>query len=166
MNELIHVVGNKLEFAGKAYNCAIGKGGFSAYKKEGDGCAPLGEFKLRELWYRADKIIAPNTNLPLKIIGINDGWCDDPKSPDYNRHVILPYDFSHEKLWRNDSVYDLIIPLGYNDENIVAGKGSAIFMHIARENYEPTEGCIALKKEDLLKILPYLSPDTIISISE
>lgn len=310
----IIVSGNELFFAGKTYKCAIGKNGFSADKKEGDGCTPLGTFPLRECWYRADKIAKPKTNLPLKIIAENDGWCDDANSPEYNRHILLPLplgegrgegnyqyasqesiDFArslrkeptspenklwyvlrnrqmnghkfrrqhpigkyiadfycdelrliieldgeshfiaeginndkirskfleeqsykiarftnveikenfegvvqsiyeltkaltpplsqgerefninlsqgergqvprHEKLWRDDDIYDLIIPLGYNDSQVVPGKGSAIFMHVVRANYEPTEGCIALKLEGLLEMLPLLSRKTLIEI--
>ncbi len=163
-NQTIKVTGNNLSFAGKTYSCAIGKNGFSGDKKEGDGCTPIGSFPLRELWYRADKMPAPKTNLPLKIITQNDGWCDDVNSPYYNNHVNLPYSFSHEKLWRDDYVYDLIIPLGYNDSPIVKGKGSAIFLHIAKPDYSGTEGCVALSKLDLLEILPLLSPQTFIEI--
>ena len=196
MNSSILVVGNKLTFAGKTYHCAIGKNGFSDNKKEGDGCTPLGIFPLRECWYRADKITKPQTNLPIKIITQNDGWCDDVTSPDYNRHILLSlpsslraqrsnpekkdwiatsstpprndniYNFSHEKLWRDDEVYDLIIPIGYNDLPIIAGKGSAIFIHVARENYEPTEGCVALKLSDLLEIWPFLYNKTGIDIKK
>lgn len=160
----IEVIGNQFEFAGKSCRCAFGKNGFATDKKEGDGCVPLGIFYLRECWYRADKIPAPKTNLPLKIITKNDGWCDDINSPDYNLHVQLPYNFSHEKLWRDDDVYDLIIPIGYNDAPIIMGKGSAIFLHVAEDNYTGTEGCIALSKNDLLEILPLLSPKTCIEI--
>ncbi len=167
--EKITVVGGLLFFAGKSYKCAIGKNGFSAEKKEGDGCSPLGIFALRECWYRADKMPPPKTKLPLKIINENDGWCDDASSPDYNKYVQLPYAFSHEKLWRDDGVYDLIIPIGYNDapivSGIVSGAGSAIFLHIAKPDYSGTEGCIALSKTDLLEILPLLSPETMIEIS-
>ncbi len=205
-NQIIKVVGNNLTFAGKIYHCAVGKNGFSDDKKEGDGCTPFGVFPLRELWYRADKIEKPKTNLPIKIITQNDGWCDDIASSDYNKHVKLPKNsleimkdchpalvagsgdknnvgicdprprnkcgvtskneivFSHEKLWREDDVYDIIIPIGYNDSPVVSGKGSAIFIHIARENYEPTEGCVALKLPDLLEILPFLSSRTVIEI--
>ena len=162
--KIIQVKGSELFFAGKTYHCAIGKGGFSADKKEGDGCTPLGIFQLRECWYRADKIAKPESNLPLKIITQNDGWSDDAGSPDYNKHIKLPYNFSHEKLWRDDDVYDLIIPLGYNDSPIIPGKGSAIFMHVARNNYKPTEGCVALKFIDLLEILPFFSEKTLIEI--
>ncbi len=306
---MISVTGNKLTFSGKDYHCAIGKNGFSADKKEGDGCTPLGIFSLRELWYRADKIEKPKTNLPIKIIHENDGWCDDVSSSDYNRHILLPlplgegrgegdYVYSpqelieyaralrkestspeiklwsilrnrqmnglkfrrqhpvekyiadfycdelrliieldgeshfttegkvsdavrskflqekgykiirfsneeigesleaviqsiyaiteekaltpalsqgerekiqiprHEKLWRDDDVYDLIIPIGYNDSPVISGKGSAIFIHIARDNYEPTEGCVALKLQDLLEILLLCSNETVIEIND
>lgn len=160
------VIGNQLHGFGKSYRCAIGKSGFSNNKKEGDGKTPLGIFPLRECWYRADRLSAPKTSLPVKIIRENDGWCDDPKSPDYNRHVALPSVFSHERLWRDDHAYDVIVPLGYNDNPVAAGKGSAIFLHMARDNYKPTEGCVALAKDDLLALLPHLSPKTCIEIKQ
>lgn len=158
------VTGNQLTFNGKTYRCAIGKGGFSVGKKEGDGATPVGIFPLRECWYRADRVGKPQTNLPLRIIGQNDGWCDDPESPDYNKHVKLPFAFSHEKLWREDHCYDLIIPLGYNDDPVVSGKGSAIFLHVMHDSGRATEGCVALAMADLLEILPYLSVGTCIEI--
>lgn len=163
---MVIVTGNILIFKNKLYRCAIGKGGFSANKKEGDGATPLGEFALRECWYRADRMSAPITKLPLKIIHETDGWCDDPKSPDYNLHVKLPFSASHEKLWHEDGVYDLIVPLGYNDGPIIPGKGSAIFMHIAKPDYTPTEGCVALAKKDLLEILSCVDPQTRITIQK
>lgn len=162
----IKIADDNLTVAGKTYRCSIGKSGFSTDKKEGDGCTPIGVFLLRELWYRADKIEKPNTKLPVKIINKNDGWCDDVNSEDYNKHINLPYGFSHEKLWREDDVYDLIIPLGYNDNPIVKGKGSAIFMHVAKPDYSGTEGCVALNKDDLLEILPLLLPQTVIEIKQ
>lgn len=165
-SNLIRVVGNQLFFAGKVYKCAFGKNGFSANKKEGDGCTPLGVFLLRECWYRADKIGIPKTSLPLKIISENDGWCDDVASLEYNQHIIIAGGSPrHEKLWRDDGVYDLIIPLGYNDEPIITGKGSAIFMHIAKPDYSGTEGCIALALPDLLEIISQVSTDCNIEIS-
>lgn len=142
----------------------MGKAGFASDKREGDNCTPIGVFALRECWYRADKIPAPQTSLPLYVISENDGWSDDARAMEYNRHVVLPYDFSHEKLWREDGLYDLIVPLGYNDDPTVSGKGSAIFMHIAKPDYSGTEGCVALAREDLLAILPHLSPDLSIEI--
>lgn len=158
------VTGNQLSFAGKIYRCAIGKGGFSDHKREGDGATPIGTFALRECWYRKDRISAPMTKLPLKVIHENDGWCDDQKSPDYNQHVTLPFAASHEKLWLAEHVYDLIVPLGYNDDPIIPGKGSAIFMHIAKPDYTPTEGCIALQKDDLLDVLSRLDAHSRITI--
>lgn len=159
---LVH--GDALTFQGKSYRCAVGKNGFATEKKEGDGCSPIGSFALRECWYRADRLPAPQTHLPLRIITENDGWCDDVTHPEYNQHITLPFAASHEKLWREDHVYDLIIPLGYNDVPIVKGKGSAIFMHLAKQNYSGTEGCIALAKEDLLEILKHCSTETVITI--
>jgi L,D-peptidoglycan transpeptidase YkuD (ErfK/YbiS/YcfS/YnhG family) len=165
-NKTIKIVGNSFIFAGKKYHCAVGKNGFCLDKVEGDGCSPIGTFPLRECWYRADKMPAPITNLPLKIISENDGWCDDIRAPDYNKHIKLPHDFFHEKLWCNKAgfIYDLIIPIGYNDEDIIVGKGSAIFLHIAQPDYAGTQGCIALAKSDLLELLPNFSPQTYIEI--
>lgn len=160
----ILVTGNTLTFRGKAYTCAFGKGGFTAEKREGDGATPLGIFPLRECLYRPDRQPVPQTALPVKPIAPENGWCDDPKSTQYNRPVRLPFAFSHEKLWRDDAVYDLIIPMGYNDENPIPGRGSAIFMHIAKPGYPGTEGCIALALPDLLEILPHLSPQSSIEI--
>jgi L,D-peptidoglycan transpeptidase YkuD (ErfK/YbiS/YcfS/YnhG family) len=160
------VRGNQLLFGGKIYRCAIGKGGFSAHKKEGDGATPVGIFKLRECWYRADRIDAPEIKLPLRMIHENDGWCDDTKNKDYNKHIKLPFAASHERLWRDDHVYDLIVPMGYNDSPPVSGKGSAIFLHLAHPDYKPTEGCIALAKPDFLAILPAIDTETTIEIKE
>src|SRR5690349_9263519 len=101
------VKGNKLQCGGKTYRCAIGKNGFSADKKEGDGCTPVGTFPLRECWYRPDRLSPPETGLPRLPIREGDGWCDDPKSPDYNRSIKIPYEFSHEVLWRSDHLYDI-----------------------------------------------------------
>jgi len=163
---MIQIIENVLLIESSRYRCAIGKGGFAADKKEGDGATPLGFFPMRECWYRADRMNTPVTKLPLKIIHPDDGWCDDPKSPDYNRHVKLPFAPSHEKLWRDDGVYDLIVPLGYNDDPVVPGRGSAIFMHIAKPNYLPTEGCVALAKNDLLDLLPQLDAQTLVIIKK
>lgn len=162
---VILVRGQQLTFRGKCYRCATGKGGFSSQKREGDGCTPLGTFALRECWYRADRVPRPITALPLRVIGKVDGWSDDPTSPEYNTHVTLPYQPSHEKLWRDDHVYDIIVPIGYNDDPIMVGRGSAIFMHLAHDDYKPTEGCVALLASDLLEILSHLSQETRIDIA-
>lgn len=148
----------------KTYPIAIGKGGFTANKREGDHATPIGEFAPRECWFRADKLDAPKTGLPLRKIQQSDGWCDDPEHANYNRHVKLPFTASHETLWREDDRYDLIVPLSYNDNPPVAGLGSAIFMHIAEENYAGTEGCVALAKKDLLEILTQVTKEAKIAI--
>ena len=164
MSERLLVIGNQLYAKGATYRCAIGKGGFSADKKEGDGCTPLGIFAFRECWFRPDRLLSPNTLLPLREIKPDDGWSDAPEAADYNRHIKRPYAFSHESLWRDDHRYDLIIPMGYNDDPVISGKGSAIFMHIAAEGYTPTEGCVVLSPADLLALLPGLSTQSQIEI--
>lgn len=164
--DLIRVKGSLLTFRNRQFRCTIGKGGFAVDKREGDGCTPIGTYALRECWYRPDRLDAPKTGLPVRAIGENDGWCDDPASAEYNRHVKLPYGFSHERLWRDDHAYDVIVPLGYNDDPPLAGRGSAIFMHVERDSYGPTEGCVALGLQDLLGILPELTTGTRIEIAQ
>ena len=164
MKDII-VKNNQLEFAGKIYACAVGKAGFAADKREGDNCTPLGTFALREVFYRADKMARPNCRLPVKVIGKDDGWCDEAGDVNYNRAVKLPYPARHEKLWREDDVYNVVVPLGYNDAPVVAGRGSAIFMHVARSGYIGTEGCVALACADLLEVLRGVDANTKIVIS-
>jgi len=154
-----------LHFMGKTYTCAIGKTGVTENKCEGDHASPLGVFALREIYYRADKVEAPDSLLPCKIISLNDGWCDDPAHKDYNRKISLPFAASHETLWREDDLYDIIVILGHNDNPPIPGKGSCIFMHVAKEGFEGTEGCVALKKSDLADLLRSVSIDTLIDIS-
>lgn len=139
---------------GKKYRCALGKGGVREDKREGDGATPIGCFAVRKVYYRPDKFDQPpQTAFPVQAVATDDGWADDDKLPEYNTRVKLPYAGSHEKLWRDDHLYDLIVELGYNDRPPVPGKGSAIFMHVARETYSPTAGCVALSQEDLLEVL-------------
>lgn len=133
--------------------CALGKGGVRTDKREGDGATPVGEFPLRRVLYRADRIARPTTALDCAPIDPEDGWCDDPSSPDYNRPVRLPHPARHERMWREDGVYDIVVVLGHNDDPPVPGLGSAVFMHLARPGYAPTEGCVALEREDLLRLL-------------
>lgn len=163
-NEIVVFSEGFLHWDNEIYRCALGRDGFKENKREGDGATPAGIFKLREVWYRADRVARPKTKLPTKEIQPNDGWSDDSKSPNYNQPVKIPTEGSHEKLFREDDVYDLVIPLGYNDEPPVPGLGSAIFMHIARPTYSPTEGCVALSKEDLLKVLETCDSETTIRI--
>jgi len=148
------------------FRCALGKGGVvpAAQKCEGDGATPFGAWVMRELFYRADRLAQPVTGLPCRAIAEQDGWCDAATDARYNLPVQHPYPASAEHLWRADEVYDLIVPLGYNDDPVVAGKGSAIFMHVARENYAPTAGCVVLKREDLLVILQGATPQSVVRI--
>jgi len=145
-----------LSFEGFRFRCALGKGGVTADKREGDGATPLGRFPLRQLLYRPDKLSAPACKLIRAAIAPHDGWCDDPGHPDYNKAVRLPHPARCEKMWRDDDCYDLVVPLGYNDDPPVPGLGSAIFLHVARPDYSPTEGCVALDRDDLLTLLDRL----------
>lgn len=143
-----------LEMNGELLRCAIGKGGVRADKQEGDGATPVGRFPLRRIFYRRDRLAPPpGCKAPIAIRQAH-GWSDDPGDPErYNRLVTLPYEGSHERLMREDAVYDVVVELGYNDDPPVPGRGSAIFMHVARPDYSGTEGCVALALPDLLKVL-------------
>lgn len=154
----------KFHWQGKEYHCALGSGGIKVDKKEGDGATPSGTFQLRMVFYRSDRISKPETQLPTQELSPDDGWCDDINDSAYNTHVKLPHSDSHEKLYRDDNVYDLIIPIGYNDDPAVVGKGSAIFIHVARSSCSPTAGCIALAEDDLLEVLGTVTPETCITI--
>ncbi|MDJ0920877.1 MAG: L,D-transpeptidase family protein [Henriciella sp.] len=147
--------------------CALGKGGIvgAALKREGDGASPLGRWEMRRVFYRADRVDRPETGLPCVALRESDGWCDDPEHPLYNRPVALPFAASHEKLWREDHVYDLIVELGHNDSPPQPGRGSAIFFHLARPDYRPTEGCVAVAKEDMLAALKQTGPGSKLTIS-
>jgi L,D-peptidoglycan transpeptidase YkuD (ErfK/YbiS/YcfS/YnhG family) len=153
-----------LIFAGRRYRCALGKGGIRSDKREGDGATPSGVFPLRLLFYRPDRLTPPPCLLPMQALRPGDGWCDDPGHPDYNRLVALPHPARCEQLWREDGLYDLLIALGHNDDPVVPGHGSAIFLHLARPDFSPTEGCVALARPDLLHLLPLLPRDARIEI--
>ena len=127
-------------------------------KREGDGATPIGAWPMRRLLYRADRVGVPPTRLPAHPIAPEDGWCDDPADPAYNRPVRLPYAGRHERLWREDGIYDLIVVLGHNDDPVLPGAGSAIFLHLAKPDYGPTEGCVALAPEDLRRVLAEAAP--------
>jgi L,D-peptidoglycan transpeptidase YkuD (ErfK/YbiS/YcfS/YnhG family) len=162
----IIVQANKLYLGDKVFPCAIGRSGISANKKEGDGATPAGKFPLREVFYRSDRVNKPNCKLPMRAIEPNYAWCDDDNDPKYNQLIILPDKREHrateqkEGLWREDHLYDLIVVIGYNDEPIVKGLGSAIFMHVARSDYSPTAGCVALALNDLLYVVECLAEKT------
>lgn len=154
-----------VDWQGRRYRCALGKGGVRRDKREGDGATPAGRFLLRRCLYRPDRVLPPTTELPLRALTPDDGWSDDPADSSYNTLVRLPHPARHERLWRDDGLYDVIVPLGYNDEPAVSGVGSAIFLHVAREGYGPTEGCVALAREHLLAILVDCDTTTMIDIA-
>jgi len=138
---------------GKRYRCALGPSGIRRDKREGDGATPAGRFPFRRLLYRADRLQLPLTQLSAAAIDPADGWCDDPAAPSYNCAVKVPCTASHERLWREDHVYDLILIIGHNDAPVVPGHGSAVFIHVAHPDYRPTSGCVALAQVDLREIL-------------
>ena len=153
---------------GGKVRCALGKGGVrpAADKREGDLASPLGTWPIRRLLYRPDKAAPPPTALAAQPIGRDDGWCDAPGDPAYNRPVRLPYPASAERMWRDDGLYDLVVVLGHNDDPPVPGLGSAIFLHIAKPGYAPTEGCVALARPDLEALLAAARPGDAIEIAE
>ena len=153
-----------LKYKNFKFRCALGKNGIKKKIKEGDTITPMGKFKLTKIYYRQDKIKEIKCSITKIKIKKNMGWCDDPKSNFYNQQIKLPSKFGHEKLYRNDRIYDLLVVLNYNTKPIVKNKGSAIFIHIAKKNYKPTAGCIALKKTDLIKLLQMVKKNTKINI--
>jgi L,D-peptidoglycan transpeptidase YkuD (ErfK/YbiS/YcfS/YnhG family) len=137
----------------RTVRCAVGRNGIGDKISEGDGYTPVGRFALRRVMVRSDRISDLHTALPVSPLSKTDGWCDDPASADYNKPVTLPHPARHEELWRDDGVYDVIVEIGCNDDPVEPGKGSAIFMHVAKPGYTPTEGCVALALDDLLDLL-------------
>jgi L,D-peptidoglycan transpeptidase YkuD (ErfK/YbiS/YcfS/YnhG family) len=152
MEVVVHPDG-RLLFEGRRLRAALGRGGVRALKEEGDGATPAGRLSLRRVLYRADRVPIPRTIVPREPIAAEDGWCDDPTHPDYNRQVRLPHGGHCEELWRSDALYDLVGVLGWNDSPVERGRGSAIFLHVARPGYAPTEGCVALALADLQALL-------------
>ena len=144
----------------RRWRCTLGAGGIREDKVEGDAATPVGEFPLRRIYFRNDRVVLPKTGLPARPINEHDGWCDDPRAPTYNRLVHIPNEWSHEKMWREDGLYDVVVVVGYNDDPPEGEWGSAIFLHIAREDYSPTQGCVAFARDDLLELLPLLTRDT------
>ena len=151
-------------FRGFSFAVRLGQGGISSAKREGDGKTPLGLFALRRVLWRADRLARPETALPLQPIARDDGWCDAPLDPSYNRYVRLPYGASAEPLWRADRLYDILLIIGFNDDPPTPYWGSAIFVHLTHEDNRPTEGCIALDPNDMLKLLAAVDLETQIEI--
>ena len=158
----------RFDLGGRDTRCALGRGGVipADEKREGDGASPLGLWPIRRVLYRPDKGGPPPTALPTQPLGPDDGWCDDPANPRYNRPVTHPYPASAERMWRDDSLYDLVAVLGHNDDPPIPGAGSAIFLHLAREGYAPTQGCIALDREDLTTLLALARPGDALAIEQ
>ena len=136
----------------------LGRGGVRTDKQEGDGATPVGRFPLRRVYWRADRTAEPQTALPTQALQPDDGWCDDPADSAYNRPVKLPHPARHEKLWRDDHVYDLILVIGHNDDPVTPGAGSAVFVHLTRPERTPTEGCVAFDQADLRRLLARAAP--------
>lgn len=156
-----------LDLAGRRAPCALGRAGVvaAADKREGDGASPAGTWPIRRVLYRPDRGPAPRTAFPLAPIGPADGWCDDPADPAYNRPVPLPYPARCETLWRDDNAYDIVVILAHNDDPPVPGLGSAIFLHLAKPGYPPTEGCVAVSREDMEALLAVAKPGDAVEIA-
>lgn len=156
----------RLTVANLGMQCAIGRSGMIREKREGDGSTPVGVWPLRRVFFRPDRLPRPETRLIVREIGPADGWCDAPGDKNYNRPVKLPYPASAEEMWRDDEVYDVVVELGYNDDPVVPGKGSAIFLHLARPDYKPTAGCVAVSLEDMRALLALAEPGAMIHVDD
>ena len=161
----MHITINKdyLTYNNYKVKCAIGKRGIDFKEKEGDLITPRGQFKIKFILFRNDRVKI-KTKLKKKIIKKNMGWCNDPKSKAYNKLIEIPFKYSHEKLYKKENVYDIILVLNFNMNPVKRNKGSAIFIHVAKKNYKKTEGCIAIKKHQLLKIIKEVNSNTKIKI--
>lgn len=153
-----------LEGAGLVLPCAIGRGGVIAAKREGDGGTPRATLKILNIYIRRDHWPSRSFAFPVKTIQKHHGWCDDIKSPRYNRLVHLPFTASHEAMWREDPLYDIVLETDWNARPAIRGRGSAIFIHLARAGLKPTEGCIALSRKDMMLFLSRLTRDSCIVI--
>ena len=153
-----------LKYKNFKFRCALGKAGIKQKEREGDFITPKGKFKLIKIYYRSDRIKKITSTLKKIKIKKNMGWCDDVSSNYYNKQIKINKKFSHEKLYRKDNVYDIVVVLNYNLNPIIKGKGSAIFLHVAKKNYKKTQGCIALKKNELLNLVSKIKRNTQIKI--
>jgi L,D-peptidoglycan transpeptidase YkuD (ErfK/YbiS/YcfS/YnhG family) len=158
MRILVSAHDREVRWLDRMVPCALGRSGARPDKREGDGATPIGCFLLRRAFYRADRIAPPRTGLPAMPLDPQLGWCDDPDDEAYNKLVRLPYAARHERLWRDDALYDLMAVIGYNDHPVEPGRGSAIFLHVARPDFAPTEGCVAMRLADLSDLLRACRP--------
>lgn len=144
--------------------CALGRAGPTRRKREGDGATPVGRYTVLAAYYRPDRLRRPRTALTLRAVDPSLGWCDDIRDRRYNRPVRLPNSASHEQMWRDDALYDLVLDLSYNRGPIVPGRGSAIFLHSARPGFLPTEGCVAVAREAICRLAAAIGPGSVIEI--
>ncbi|HEY8004844.1 MAG TPA: L,D-transpeptidase family protein [Phenylobacterium sp.] len=158
----------QFDLGGRRVRCALGAAGVrpAREKREGDLASPAGVWEIRRVLYRPDKGGPPVTGLPAQALAPDDGWCDAPDDPDYNRPIKLPHHGSFEKMWRDDGIYDLIVVLGHNDDPPKPFMGSCIFLHLNRPGYSPTQGCVALAREDLEALLAQAKPGDAVEIRE
>jgi len=160
----ITIKNNYLTYKEYKIKCAVGKRGIKIKKSEGDLITPKGSFRIRGVFYRKDKIKTLKTRIKIKPIKKNMGWCDDPKSEKYNKLINYPFNHNSEKLYRTDNIYDIIVVLNFNMNPIKKNKGSAIFIHVAKKKFSPTKGCVAIKKNELKKLLENINHKSIVKI--
>jgi len=146
------------------FPCALGRGGIAALKREGDGATPLARMRLLHGFFRAGRAKALSSPLPFRRARAHDGWCDAPGDRNYNRQVRLPYGASCETLQRKDRLYDCVVVLDYNNRPRRHGRGSAIFFHIAKEGFAPTQGCVAVSPQVMARLLPYLTSASVLVV--
>ena len=163
MRFIVHPDG-RLVAGDRVFPCVLGRGGVRADKREGDGATPVGVFPLRRVLFRPDRRVAPRTGLATGAIAPDDGWCDEPGHADYNRPVKRPFPASHEIMWRDDRLYDVVVLIGHNDDPPVPFAGSAVFIHLERPDRGPTAGCVALSPADMDAFLAMASPGDEIEI--
>ena len=154
-----------LKYKDLKFRCALGKAGIGKKNKEGDNITPKGNFKILKIYYRKDRLKKITSKFKIIKITRNMGWCDDPNSKKYNQLIKLPTNYSYERLYRKENIYDLIIVLNYNIKPTIKNKGSAIFIHVASKNFNKTAGCIALKKSDLRKLIKAINKNIQILIN-
>lgn len=154
-----------LKYKNIKFRCALGKGGVKKKEKEGDNITPKGTFKILNIYYRADRIKKIKSSIKKIKINKKMGWCDDTQSKYYNKQIKLPSKLDHEILYRKDIIYDIVCVINYNMNPVLKNKGSAIFLHVAKKTYQKTKGCIALKKNHLIKLISLINKNTKIKIS-
>ncbi len=153
-----------LSAGGQYTKVALGRSGISASKREGDGTTPAGRYRLVRLWWRPDRLPRPRTLLPVRAIRVFDGWCEDPFDRRYNRAIRISAERPADRLWRGDALYDLIIEIDHNQRPRIAGRGSAVFVHVARADLSATAGCVSLPITALRRLIARLGPKTTLTI--